>query len=259
MIKHPKIEIYGTSDIGHVRPNNEDVWAALHEYRFFTIADGMGGHKAGEVAAKEAVNHVCQLLSKNFSINQHILTANQIMSHIRLAIIEANHRVFSLGQNNESLNGMGTTLCCLCIYEDKALYAHVGDSRIYHFQNNQIIQLTKDHSLANKLRNKGLMTADQTLPRSYKNVITKAIGTNPKIEPSISSTNISSQDYFILCTDGLSDYVSNDEMKEIIINSNSTKKISEKLILEAKNNGSTDNITVLTIKVDDVPQRENIS
>ncbi len=254
MIKHPKIESYGTSDIGRVRPNNEDVWAALHEYRFFTIADGMGGHKAGEVAAKEAVNHVCQLLTKNFSINQHILTANQIISHMRLAIIEANHRVFSLSKNNESLSGMGTTLCCLCIYENQAVYAHVGDSRIYHYQNNKITQLTIDHSLVNKLKTKGLMNEEQVMPRSYKNIITKAIGTHPKIEPSIASTNISSNDYFILCTDGLSDFVTNDAMETIVRNAISTKKISESLILEAKKNGSTDNITVLTIKVDDVPE-----
>ncbi len=238
-------EIYGLSDVGNTREKNEDIYRAIHEHNLFSIADGMGGHKAGEVAAKEAVNHVCNLLIKQFSINKEILSLEKIIYHINLAIKEANHRVYSLSKTHENLNGMGTTLCCLHFFANTAVFAHVGDSRIYHFTNNSLIQLTKDHSLINKLKSNKILNH----PLSYKNIITKAVGTTKKIEPTINTTYFNAGDMFLMATDGLTDYVPQDIMKKIFETHISPKNISENLIKEAKKNNSNDNITALVIKI----------
>jgi len=125
--KHPppKLVFAGLSDIGLTRPNNEDVWAAVPEKGFFALADGMGGHQAGEVAAKVTVEELCQTI--------HTLSTDPLQA-LKLAIENANKKVFEQGQKNESLNGMGTTLCCAYWTKNKIILAHVGDSRIYRFR-----------------------------------------------------------------------------------------------------------------------------
>lgn len=240
-----KIEAHGISDIGFVRKKNEDVFKILDDHLLFSLADGMGGHKAGDIAAKEATNYLCNLLSKTLSTN---ITSEEIIYHINLAIKETNCRIYNLSKNNIELCGMGTTLCFLYFHTDLAIYAHIGDSRIYHFQKNSLTQLTKDHSLINKLidQNKNFNTL------VHKNIITKAIGTHFTIEPTIGQTPFDKGDIFLMCTDGLSDYISNDSIKKIIYNNSNCKNMCEDLINEAKNNGSSDNITCVAIKIIDV-------
>ncbi|MFA6118871.1 MAG: protein phosphatase 2C domain-containing protein [Parachlamydiales bacterium] len=237
-----QIEAYGISDIGNVRKKNEDVFKILESHKLFSIADGMGGHKAGDVAANEATNHLCNLLAR--SIN-HDVSIEQIIEHIRLAILEANDRVFNLSKTNDNFFGMGTTLCCLYLHHVNAIFAHVGDSRIYHYNNKDLIQLTKDHSLINKLKDQNKVFN----PQNYKNIITKAIGTHDKVEPSIGQTSYRSGDVFLLCTDGLSDNINDDILKKNLSSSISSQAICENLINEAKNNKGSDNITALVIKI----------
>lgn len=240
-----KIEAHGISDIGFVRKKNEDVFKILEEDQLFSVADGMGGHKAGDIAAKEAANHLCNLLSKSISSGT---SAEQIIYHIDLAIKETNNRVYNLSKTNEHLFGMGTTLCCLYLNSPTAIFAHVGDSRIYVFQKKSLIQLTKDHSLINKLidQNKNF---DKSI---HKNIITKAIGTHPTISPTIGEISYNKDDIFLMCTDGLSDHIPHESIKKIIENSSNCKNLCEDLINEAKNNGSSDNITCVAIKIIDV-------
>jgi protein phosphatase len=237
-----KIEVYGITDIGNTRKKNEDVFKILEDNFLFSIADGMGGHKAGDIAAKEATNHLCNLLSKTISFN---ISIEQVIYHIKLAIKEINFRIYNLSRSNEEFLGMGTTLCCLYLHLSEAIFAHIGDSRIYHYQKNNLRQLTKDHSLINKLKDQN-KHFDENL---HKNIITKAIGTHPKIEPSIDKTLFGKGDIFLMCTDGLTDYILNDNIKEIIEKSINCQNICQNLIKEAKNNGSNDNITAIVIKI----------
>jgi protein phosphatase len=233
-----KLAFAGLSDIGLSRPNNEDVWAAVPEMGFFALADGMGGHQAGEVAAKVAVDELCRRVQT--SSLDPVLT-------LRLAIEKANEKVYEKGKKNQTLNGMGTTLCCLYWTQEAVIYAHVGDSRIYRFRKNKLEQLTQDHSLFAKWLSQGQAKTCET-PYPYKNVITRAIGTAKRVTPEIAMAEYESGDLFILCSDGLTDALPFKDMEKILERSDSLDAAAARLIEKAKIKGSNDNITVLLIQ-----------
>jgi len=222
---------HGISDIGLLRANNEDVWIALPEFGFFALADGMGGHKAGEVAARETIEQLSKAVqAPRFSLLE--------------AIERANAWVFK--ESRQALyKGMGTTLCCLHWTATTVTYAHVGDSRIYRFRNDQLELLTQDHSLHAKLLSSGL---NSKTPYPYKNVITRAIGTAKHIHPEITSTPFEPGDLFLLCSDGLSDALPLEDMEKIIQRSETLELMASRLIEKAKIKGSRDNITALLVK-----------
>ncbi len=242
------LESFGLSDIGPVRSNNEDVIVSLLPHNFFAIADGMGGHKAGEVAAKEATNELCLAVSANLN-PKNIFTQNEIVAHIQGAISLANKKVYMLGKENINFKGMGTTICCLYFYNSTVTYAHIGDSRIYLWRENTIKQLTVDHSLITQLKLSGQIAEGEKLPLAYKNIITKAIGTSPSVEATINSEKCSSKDVYLMCTDGLSDYLSNEEISYILKTEIDKSLAVKKLIEAAKNNGSRDNISTLLVAI----------
>jgi serine/threonine protein phosphatase PrpC len=234
-----KLLSFGLSDIG-VRTNNEDVWAACTETGFFALADGMGGHQAGEVAAKEAIEHLSDSVKQIKTLNPQ-----EWMDALRLAIEKANQYVYNLGKKDESLNGMGTTLCCLIWAKEAVIYAHVGDSRIYRLREGKLDLLTQDHSLFTKWLQAG---KESHSPFPYKNVITRAVGTAPKANPEIAICSHHPGDLFFLCSDGLSDVLTLEEIETILNNSCDLESSSKKLIQEAKIKGSSDNITILMVQ-----------
>lgn len=231
---------FGLSDIGVSRQNNEDIWMACPEIGFFALADGMGGHKAGEVAAKEAVEHLSASVKKIKSTDPL-----EWMIELGSAIEKANQWVYRLGKKNQALQGMGTTLCCLVWTKEAVIYAHVGDSRIYRLRNNKLELLTEDHSLFAKWLQIGKKS---TTPFPYKNVITRAIGTAPKANPEIALCTHQPGDLFFLCTDGLSDVLSLEDIEKVINRSPNLESASKRLIQKAKIKGSSDNITILMIQ-----------
>ena len=233
-----KLAFVGLSDIGLSRPNNEDVWAALPEIGFFALADGMGGHQAGEVAANVAVEELCHTIQTSSS---------DPFLAVRLAIEKANQKVYEQGQKNQTLSGMGTTLCCLYWTATAVIYAHVGDSRIYRFRNDKLEQLTQDHSLFAKWLSKDQSKTCAT-PYPYKNVITRAIGTSKQVTPEIALIGFEPNDLFILCSDGLTDALPFKDMEKILERSDNLDIAATRLIEKAKIKGSNDNITVLLIQ-----------
>lgn len=242
-----KLTTYGLSDIGVGRSNNEDVWIASVEFSFFALADGMGGHKAGEVAAREAITHLFQSI-------QEIQTTDCLewMIELKYAIEKANQTVYHLSKNEEAFSGMGTTLCCIAWLDNAVIYAHVGDSRIYLFRNNQLQLLTQDHSLFAKWLKTG---KESQTPFPYKNVITRAVGTAPKAFPEISMCRPEPEDLFLLCSDGLSDVLSTDEIEKILIASESLEIGGKRLIKQAKIKGSCDNITLLMVQAEKISEK----
>ena len=148
------LSYFGLSDIGHIRKNNEDVFLNLHEYGFFALADGMGGHNAGEVAAKEAVRFVSASIEELFASSEENWNLFDLSSFNKLCIENANSWVYHLGKRKKSRAGMGTTLCTLLFHERSIIYGHVGDSRIYRFREEILKQLTHDHSLTNQMLEK---------------------------------------------------------------------------------------------------------
>jgi len=234
------LESFGLSDIGVSRANNEDVWIAMPEIGFFALADGMGGHQAGEIAAREAIDHLSQTIQ---SIKSRDCV--ELIIELRHAIEKANQWVYRLGKQTDKLQGMGTTLCCIIYSESMVIYAHVGDSRIYRYRDNTLELLTQDHSLFAKWLKFGKKSHT---PFPYKNVITRAVGTAPRANPEIAAVPHQAGDLYLLCTDGLSDVLTLEDIEKMIISSPTLESASKSLIHQAKLKGSSDNITILMIQ-----------
>lgn len=242
-----KIVASGFSDIGLVRQNNEDVWAQLPKENFYVIADGMGGHRAGEIASRVAVEAICKLFVDKFKNSDHSLhTCKEIVDR---CIRETNQFVYQLGSAHDELSGMGTTLCCLLFVEEGLIYAHVGDSRIYRLRENKLQQLTSDHSLLSEMIHSGQIEEDEAEGFAYKNIITRAIGTEPYVEPAVEEDFLLRGDILLMCTDGLTDMLSEQEMEHILKKKSTVHNIAKTLVEEAKKKGGIDNITVVVAKV----------
>lgn len=240
---------YGISDQGLVRQNNEDVWKSLPSHHFFVLADGMGGHNAGEIAAKEAVENLSMSVKRIFSSCQKENSeAEHIVSHLHYAIQDANCWVKQLAEENAAYEGMGTTLCCFLLHKNWLIYAHVGDSRIYRFKNT-LEQLSEDHSLKNHLLKKGKLTTENMERYPYKNRITRAIGTQHLVTPDIDYIEVEQGDIFFLCSDGLTDHLSDDEITLILHECSCVEQASKRLVDAAKAKGGKDNITIVMIKI----------
>lgn len=244
-----KVSAAGLSDIGLVRENNEDVWAEVPQKRLYILADGMGGHLAGEVAARVAVDELIALINGDLGTQLEKVALEEARHLLAAAISEVNNHVFRMGRKDPALRGMGTTLCCLYFHPQGVIYAHVGDSRIYRLHENTLAQITKDHSLLRELVDLGELTERQAEEHAYKNIITKAIGTEPSVEPSVQSCPMLEGDVYLMCSDGLSDLLSRKEMEEVLKAASTPKKAAQELIAIAKEKGGYDNITVVIAKV----------
>lgn len=254
-----KVHSVGLSDIGLVRQNNEDDWFQDTKKKFYAIADGMGGHQAGEIASHEALKSLHHSISTNQELFDESTGIDEARKIIMEAIEECNAHVYHLGRKDFELRGMGTTLCCLFFHPKGLIYAHVGDSRIYRMRNKKLQQLTKDHSLLRELIDLGQIDDHQIGGFAHKNIITKAIGPDSKIQPSVRISDAQSQDLFLLCTDGLSDLVTLNEIESILNKKSSLKKMGQELIQAAKDKGGHDNITVVLVKVQEKYEQKDIS
>lgn len=230
---------FGLSDIGVKRVNNEDVFAFLLEYGFFALADGMGGHKAGEIAAKEAISYVCSSIKEILIQSNSESKIEQLSYHLKKLYENANDWIYRLSKTNENLTGMGTTLCSALFLKNKILFSHIGDSRIYCLRDSTLHLITKDHSVMVPIKNK---------PTKTRKILTQVIGTAKLVNPQIGLFEQQEHDLFLICSDGLTDYVKKGYI-EIILKSQFTIEKKANLLIEtAKNQGSTDNITVLLIQ-----------
>ncbi len=239
-----KVDYCGVSDIGLVREQNEDAWMASPEKNLFVLADGMGGHKAGEVAARSAV---CTLIDA-ISIPLNGNPQKELLEAIRFA----NQAVYTQSQTRSEFMGMGTTLCILFIQGGKAHIGHVGDSRIYRWKSHKLEQITEDHTLLNELIDLQVFSQDEEASSSFRHVLTKAVGTHSSVEPTLAELEIQKNDIFLLCSDGLTNYVSNQEISLIFKAALSIQQAAHALISLAKKHGGGDNITVLIVKIEDL-------
>ncbi len=248
---HPfKFSSFGHSDVGLVRRNNEDVFLQLPEHALYLLADGMGGHKAGEIAAQETVVFLSSCLDKLLKQQDSPLSIEDLKSYLESFIHHSNERIYQLGQENLAYQGMGTTLCTMLFYDAFLIQAHVGDSRIYRLRDKKLTLLTYDHTLKNKLIEQKQLEDAIKKGLRYKNVLTKAIGAFKKITPDIIVSPVYPQDLYMMCSDGLSDYVTDEEIACVLNPSLPLKEQTLELIHMAKAKGSCDNITVLTTLID---------
>lgn len=236
------------SDKGQVRPNNEDSIYSSVKKDLLIIADGMGGHKAGEIASKTAINKVRHFIknkSENYKKNK-----NDIMNLINDAIRYANLSIQKVAKKDESLKGMGTTLIVALIIENEVYIGHIGDSRAYLINNKSIKQITKDHSLVAELLENGTITEKEAENYPHKNVITRALGCENKIKVDKYNIKIKKNDVLLLCTDGLSNMVSDEEILIIIKQSNNPNTAAKELVKAANKAGGQDNISVIVAEND---------
>jgi PPM family protein phosphatase len=238
-----RLRAAGVSHPGLVRENNEDNFLIEPEMGLFLLADGMGGHQAGEVASRVAIEAISGLLHK-FSLRGRF-TPNFLLPQITSAVHKS-IRKYAL--RDEHLVGMGTTLVAAWWpqIENKLWLLHVGDSRAYLLRNQTLKLLTEDHTYYNEWRRSGQLTDDvsEWMPR---NILTQALGYSNEIFPDISSVDLVSGDRLLLCSDGLTDLITEDEILDILSSEESPAEICECLVDAALSQGGRDNITVLIL------------
>ena len=228
------------SDIGKVRKINQD-WAEIRNFQdnscLVVVCDGIGGTSGGEVASKAAALEVCDYFEKNQKL--------EIKSRILESIKSANDKILQIAKSDNKISDLGTT-CVVAFLKNNDLYvANVGDSRAYLISEDKIKQIINDHSVVNELLMQGKITSDEAKIANNKNIITRALGSLNSI-PDFYEMNIKNDDKILICTDGLTNCLSNEEIYNILTK-NSLEKAIEVLINNANQNGGTDNITAALI------------
>lgn len=236
---------YGISDVGRVRKNNEDSYL----YKTFSIkengtpdaflmvvADGMGGHAAGEVASAKVIEELENNIDE--------VSLENLPDILRRIIEDANEKIFNVSSENSELNGMGTTCTAMVYFDEQVHLAHVGDSRAYLIRDQEISQLSKDHTVVQELLEAGNITEEKARTSPERNILLRAVGTSEQLEVDLySPLSTNGGDIFMLCSDGLTEYIEEEEIKDTIV-AYPIEKACDELIRIANDRGGADNITV---------------
>ncbi len=232
----------GKTETG-LRPQNEDCYLLMHTDTLDAVAvsDGMGGHQAGEVASKLAVDTLREMLLSNHADAEAALSS---------AFVEANNAVHSRASQFDEMYGMGCTLVAAILRDDEFIAANIGDSRLYHFDGESMHQITHDHSFVAELVRRGAITAEEAKTHPRRNLITRAIGTEKRVPADIFTCEWKRDDMLLLCSDGLCGVLDDSEMAMYLQNCTDLDAACAALIERALSAGSRDNITVVLVKND---------
>lgn len=235
----------GGTDVGRIRRSNEDSYGIYPDLHLYVVADGMGGHVAGEVASRLAVEAIRSFLAATLKNGRSLFPSQRLIQ----AIQQANEHIIQTSKGDPRLLGMGTTVVAVLIDQDTAYIGHVGDSRAYLLRNQEIKQLTKDHSLLNKYLQKGLITPENSEGYPYKHIITRALGSQPLVEVDLQTFDLQPGDCFLLCTDGLTNMLTEEDIRTILTTmDNDPEKGCRRLIEVANSKGGEDNITTILLQ-----------
>lgn len=238
------MHVNSLTDTGLVRKSNEDKYLADKSRGLFVVADGMGGHEAGEIASSLAI----QTLDKFLTWERISQKNGQILKE---AIEAANALIYQEAKHNTDCSGMGTTITAAIFTEEKLWIAHIGDSRAYLVRDQDIELLTQDHSLVGELVRQGELTETEALKHPHRNVLTRALGIESEVEVDLIEKDLKSGDILLLCTDGLSNLVNDQEILEkILINGENLKSTVNQMVKLALDRGGIDNITVVLVCYD---------
>lgn len=249
----PTVRSYGKSDIGRHRKINEDAFFRDDQLRLFVVADGMGGHAAGEVASGEAVDTVFGMVKRGVGslgdLHQPLdeMRGKAACRLLESAIQAATYMVFGMAQFEKDKSGMGTTISCAMVIGDSFVTGQVGDSRIYRVRGNEAVQLTEDHTLIAWQLKQGLISENDAKNSPHKNVITRAVGNREYVEVDTNIYPLASGDKYMLCSDGLHGYLQLDEIAAVAGIGGDPSV--EQFIQLANNRGGKDNITCLIVEV----------
>lgn len=237
------MNFYGSSNTGRVRGNNEDFFhtSTGEKYSLFIVADGMGGESAGEVASALAVSSISNFIKENFD------AFDDIPLLLHKSIAEANSVVYQTAKSKDIYENMGTTVVMALLTGNKIFVANVGDSRCYIQNQDGIKQVSIDHSYVQEMVDKGFLTEEEAKHHPDKNLITRAIGTEKFIRSDVFCLSASAGERILLTSDGLTNMLENSDISQILMSSDDTKIIVDKLISEANFAGGKDNITAIVV------------
>ena len=238
------MEISILTDVGQRRTNNQDY---ANQYinkagkSMIFLADGMGGHRAGNIASEMAVTDLGAAW-----VATEISTINEVREWFAEYLEKENQQIHRIGQDEEH-KGMGTTLEAVAIIDDQVLFAHVGDSRIGLVRNGEYHQMTSDHSLVNALLKAGQITEEEAAHHPQRNIITQSIGQKDELQPDFGMVTVEAGDFIVINSDGLTNMISGDEIRDIVVSDLSVEEKAKTLVRFANNAGGLDNITVVLI------------
>ncbi len=241
------MQAQGSSDAGRVREENQDVFAVREDLGLALLADGMGGGRAGGVAAELAVDaaleHLTGVLRRQPLAPQHLGAAVKL----------ANDRVVGMANAVSAYRGMGTTLIATAIDGPRSYIAHVGDSRVYRYSAGTLTQITKDHSLVQEWVDNGVISAEEARHAPNRNVITRAIGAKPSVQADVTEMDLADEDMLLLCSDGLTGMLTDEQIAHALAtadvgNEQGLVAQAAQLVAAANRAGGTDNITVVLVR-----------
>lgn len=265
MILRNKLASIAMTDTGRVREHNEDAIAHDPDIGLFVLADGMGGYNAGEVASGIAVKTIANLVREAYSV-QDLGTVDRDTGMLRPsiilrdAILRANKIIYQTSKSQPHCAGMGTTVVAALFYDNRACVAHVGDSRLYRLRDERFEQLTLDHSLLQELVERGFYSHEEAARSANKNYVTRALGVEPAVEVELAEYPVERGDFYVFCSDGLSDMVEDEDIHLTISTFHDNLDIIGKQLIQLSNeHGGRDNISVMVANVvDSFPARQRI-
>jgi protein phosphatase len=260
-----KVKSVALTDTGRVREHNEDMIGVEPDIGLYVLADGMGGYNAGEVASGIAVKTIVNLVREAYQ-DQHLEGVDRTTGYMRTsiilrdAILRANKIIHQTSKTQPQCEGMGTTIVAALFYDDKIATAHVGDSRLYRLRGDRFERLTMDHSLLQELVDRGFYSQEEAARSTNKNYVTRALGVEPAVEIEIHEHPVEKGDQYVLCSDGLSDMVEDEDIHLTINTFNDNLDTAAKQLVQlANDHGGRDNISVIVTEViDSFPARRGI-
>lgn len=243
-MNRPSLKISCKSDIGRLRANNEDAVFIHPTLSIVVLVDGMGGHKAGEVASQLAATHIMRRIESWLARCQEKTISRHLKRAIARFINEASELIFKESNLNFERRGMGTTLVMGVQYKNKLTVAHVGDSRAYRLKNGHLERLTKDHTQLQALVDSGVLASSPDPSSPLKNLLTRAVGVDPYVDVTFNQCTLSPGDKFLFCSDGLTDMLEDLEIEQLLAQDIEPKDICAQLVDKANAAGGLDNISV---------------
>jgi protein phosphatase len=251
-LKNLSIEVAGKTDVGRIRTNNEDCFGYDAALGIFVLCDGMGGETSGEVASELSVRSVLSFFRQAAESGEYPALVEDLSNGTNAlgnALRAANLAIRDAIAADEEKRGMGTTIVAALVRGDNLAIAHVGDSRIYLIRDSTIEQLTSDHSLVMEQVRRGLLTLEQAAQSPMQNIITRALAGEENLEPDLAECKLTNQDTLLLCSDGLTRHLSDNQILSIIANSSSLAAACNVLTASANAAGGSDNVTCLLVRM----------
>lgn len=242
--------VYGATDKGKQRTGNEDCYLIMPELNIYAVADGMGGYNAGAVASLKATETISEFFNPELVLEMRH-DRERVKENLSYAIIKAHEQIMQMSRAKPEYAGMGTTIAISFIHESTLHTCHVGDTRVYVINPCGITQITQDHSTVGELVRRGEMTKEEARHSPLKNQVTQAIGTHYHFKATYNQTyRLNKGDMVLMCSDGLWEMLSDGEIRNIIMQGESKKRVCENLVRRANDAGGNDNITVVLFEVE---------